>query len=167
MSPVLLPRIGILAFMDDESRGQFAAYGKSVSTAPGEIILREGDDNTNLYVVISGAFDITMTAGSHEVDIDTVGEGDCIGEIAVFQPGAASATVKSAEAGQLWFITSEAFQQFLLDWPYPGCAVVLGINTLLSRRLKRANAVIKANELVPAFLSVRAKKRGATGKPKA
>lgn len=159
MPQVILPRIGILAFMDDESREQFASYGTLVSTVPGQVIIREGDANIHLYVVLSGAFNISTMATGREVHLDTLNEGDCIGEVAVFQPGTASATVTSAEAGQLWSIDVEHLQQFLFDWPHSGCAAVLGINTILSRRLKRANAVIRANEIVPSFLCVRNKKR--------
>jgi CRP-like cAMP-binding protein len=164
MSQVLLPRIGILAFMDDESRGQLAAYGNVISTAPEQVIIREGEVNTNLYVVLSGTFDITTKAPMREVRLDTVGEGDCLGEVAVFQASVTSATVTSVGEGQIWSIGADAFQQFLIDWPYAGCAVILGINIMLSRRLRRANAVIRANQIVPGFLSVRSQKRVVGGK---
>ena len=61
--------------------------------------------------------------------------------------------------GQLWHIDVEHLQNFLSDWPHAGCAAVLGINTILSRRLKRANAVIRSNQILPTFLSVRSRKR--------
>jgi len=159
MAQLILPRTGILAFMDDEAREQFATYGTVVTTAPGDVLIREGDANLNLYIVLRGTFNIsTMTTG-HAVHLDAVGAGDCLGEVAVFQPGVASATVTSADVGQLWFIDVEHLQQFLLDYPHAGCAAVLGINTILSRRLKRANGVIRSNEILPSFLSVRSRKR--------
>lgn len=159
MSEFTLPRTGILSFMDDEAREQFAVYGSILQTTPGQVIIQEGDANLNLYIVLDGAFGIVTQVTGHEVPLDTVGPGDCLGEVAVFQPGLASATVTSMEAGQLWFIDVEHLQQFLLEWPHYGCAAVLGINTILSRRLKRANAVIRSNEIVPDFLSVRSRKR--------
>lgn len=159
MSQVILPRVGILTFMDDEYRGHLAAYGRVVATEPEQVILREGEASRTLYVVLAGDFVITAGAPGNEVRLDSVGEGDCLGEISVFEPGVASATVTSAEAGRLWSIDSESLQQFLRDWPYPGLALVLGINTLLSRRLRKATAVIKVNEIVPSFLSVRATNR--------
>src|SRR5260221_6497947 len=159
MSQLILPRTGILAFMDDESREQFASYGSLVSTSPGQIIIREGDPNFNLYVVLAGTFSIDTNTTGREVHLDTLVEGDCIGEIAAVQPGPASATVTSVQAGRLWFIDVEHLQQFLIDWPHSGCAAVLGINTILSRRLKRANAAVRSNEIVPGFLSVRSRKR--------
>lgn len=159
MSQVILPRSGILSFMDDDSRLRFASYGSVVSTSPGQVLIREGEANTQLYVVLSGTFNITTEALDNPVHLDTVGVGDCLGEVAIFHPDRASATVTSLQAGQLWSIGVEALQQFLYDWPNYGSAAMLGINVILSRRLKRANAVIQRNEILPAFLSVRSQKR--------
>jgi hypothetical protein len=39
---------------------------------------------------------------------------------------------------------------------------LLGIDIILSRRLKRTQAVIRHHEILPGFLSVRSKKRAAT-----
>ena len=159
MAHIILPRTGILSFMDDESRETFASYGSLLSTTAGQVIIREGEPNLLLYIILSGSFNISTQATNRDVHLDVVGPGDCLGEVAVFQPGVASATVISTEAGRLWCIDVEHLQQFLLEWPHPGCAAVLGINTILSRRLKRANAVLRSNAILPSFLSVRFKKR--------
>jgi len=160
MSQVNLPRTGILAFMDDEYRSLLAGYGQAIATEPGQVVLREGESSRTLYIVLAGTFRITLGATGHDVTLDSVGEGDCLGEISVFEPGLASATVTSVEAGRLWSIESERLQQFLGESPYAGCALILGINTLLSRRLRKATSVIKVSEIVPSFLSVRASRRG-------
>jgi len=145
--------------MDDESREQLNSYGSILPTSAGQIIIQEGEPQTSLYVVIAGVFNVSVQTAGREVHLDTVGEGDCFGEVSIFQPGPASATVTSVKEGQLWYTGVDNLQQYLLDWPYAGCAIILGINTILTRRLKRANGVIRANEIVPSFLSVRAKKR--------
>jgi CRP-like cAMP-binding protein len=95
--------------------------------------------------------------------LDTVREGDCLGEIAIFHPNKASATVTGLQAGELWMIDAAALQEFLLTWPNDACAVILGINIILSRRLKKANSLIRANEIVPSFLSVRSQKHVKAG----
>jgi CRP-like cAMP-binding protein len=164
MSQVILPRTGILAFMDDESRAQFADYGCLVRTAPEEVLIREKEVNDQLYIVLSGTFNITTQALGKEVHLDTLGVGDCLGEIAIFHPNRASATVTSLRYGQLWSIGVDSLQEFLLDRPSDGCAALMGINIILSRRLIRANAVILSHEIVPRFLSVRSQKRVAGGK---
>ena len=159
MSQLILPRTGILSFLDDESRELLTRYGTITATSAGEVVIHEGKPQTCLYVVIMGVYSVTTKVTGRDVQLDTVEAGDCFGEVSLFQPGAASATVTSVQAGQLWFMESEQLQQFLFDAPQAGCALILGINTILSRRLKRANAVIRTNEIVPSFLSVRSRKR--------
>jgi CRP-like cAMP-binding protein len=150
--------------MDDDGRQRMAGYGTTVGTTAGQFLIREGEVNTKLYIVIEGMFNVSTTAKGKEVHLDTVCEGDCLGEIAIFHPANASATVTSLMAGKLWVIDAMALQEFLLAWPEDGCAAVLGINIILSRRLKRANFLIRSNEIVPSFLSVRSQKHNATAK---
>jgi CRP/FNR family cyclic AMP-dependent transcriptional regulator len=164
MSQDILPRAGILAFMDDEARERMAGYGREIGTTAGQVLIKEGDVQTSLYIVLDGIFNVSMQAKEKPVHLDTVCEGDCLGEIAIFHPGNASATVTSLVEGKLWVIDAEELQEFLLAWPSDGCAAVLGINIILSRRLKRANLLIRSNEIVPSFLSVRSQKHTATAK---
>lgn len=159
MSNPLLPRIGILAFMDDEFRGHLVKYGYDVVTEPKQVVLKEGVSSRTLYIVVAGTFAVTVGQPGDESPLDSVGAGDCLGEISIFEPGAASATVTSIEKGKLWAIDSEPLQRFLQDWPLAGCALVLGIDTLLSRRLRKATSVIKVGQIVPTFLSVRSRAR--------
>jgi CRP-like cAMP-binding protein len=160
----VLPRAGILAFLDDDARERMATYGRVIETKPEQVLIAEGDPQTSLYIVLKGIFNVSMCAKGKPVHLDTVCEGDCLGEIAIFHPNNASATVHSLVEGQLWVIDAEALQKFLLECPSEGCAAVLGINIILSRRLKRANGLIRANEIVPSFLSVRSQKHTATAK---
>lgn len=153
--------------MDDEAREQFAAYGKTVKTKPNEVLIREGAVSARLYIVVSGHFHVSTEIEGKEVRLDTVGPGDCLGEVALFTPDRASATVTTDSAGpggELWLIDADALQQFLVDYPGPGCAAILGINVILSRRLKRAHDVLRTHEIVPGFIAVRAKQRAETGK---
>jgi CRP-like cAMP-binding protein len=161
MSSISLPRTGILAFMDDEARAQLAPYGELITTAPGQVLMREGEINTHLHYVLAGTFNITSEASGNEVHLDTVGVGDCLGEVAIFNPDTASATVTSLQAGKLWSIGAEALQDFLNEFPEFGCAALLGIDIMISRRLKRAYTLIQHHEILPGFLSVRFRKRRA------
>ena len=159
MAEYILPRMGILSFLDDEFRELLTGYGIIRTTHAGDVIIEEATPQTHLYVVITGLYAVTTKAAGRDVQLDTVEEGDCFGEVSLFQPGAASATVTCERSGQLWCMEAEQLQQFFFDAPQAACALLLGINTVLTRRLKRSNAVIRANEIVPSFLSVRSRKR--------
>ena len=164
MPQPILPRAGILAFMDDDARERFAGYGQVIETRPEQVLIKEGDVQTSLYIVLNGIYNVSTQAKGKSVHLDTVCEGDCLGEVAIFHPNQASATVISLIAGKLWTIDAAKLQEFLTAHPNDGCAAVLGINIILSRRLKRANILIRTNEVVPSFLSVRSQKHTATAK---
>jgi CRP-like cAMP-binding protein len=148
--------------MDDEARDRLAGYGRVIATTPGQVLIAEGTTQKSLYIVLTGIYNVSTQAKGKPVHLDTVCEGDCLGEIAIFHPNTASATVTGLVEGKLWMIDDSALQNFLLECPSDGCAAVLGINIILSRRLKRANGLIRANEIVPSFLSVRSQKHTAT-----
>ncbi len=159
MSEVSLSRTGIFAFLDDESREQVAGYGDVISTRTGDVLLLEGEVNTHLFFILEGKYNVTTSELRNPVHLDTLGKNDSFGEVAIFNPDKASATVTCIEAGRLWRLDSTGLQQYLYDSPASGCAVILGLNILLSRRLRRGNAVIRFNEIVPSFISVRIKAR--------
>ena len=159
MPNVTLPRLGILAFMDDEYRIALAGFGRELATEPKQVLLTQGVDSRTLYLVLAGTFVVSVKTPGGESTLDTVGKGDCLGEISLFEPGPASATATSSDKGKLWAIDSDALQRFLQEYPLAGCALILGINTLLSRRLRKATSVIKVGEIVPSFLSVRSRHR--------
>ena len=164
MSEAVLQRQGVLAYLDDESLAVLAPYGEVVETRALETVIAEGSVNTRLYIVLAGMFNVSTRAQGKEVLLDTVAPGDCLGEVALFTPDRASASVISLQAGKLWAIDAPRLQDFLNDYPEAGCAAILGINVILSRRLKKANDAIKFHEIVPGFLSVRAKHRAETSK---
>ena len=91
MPQVILPRLGILAFMDDDYREQLAQYGHVLATEAEEVILREGEPSRKLFVVLAGTFVVTVGGPGQEVTLDSVTEGDCLGEVSVFEPGPAHA----------------------------------------------------------------------------
>ena len=164
MSDLILQHTGILAYLDDEAREQLTSYGEIATTNPLEVFIREGMINTHLYIVLSGQFNVFTLMKGKEVLLDTVGPNDCLGEVALFNPDRASASVKSLQEGRLWAIDSKRLEEFMNEFPAWGCAFILGVDVILSRRLKHANEVIRSNEIVPGFLSVRAQQRFATAK---
>ena len=118
MSQVILPRTGILAFMDDESRGQFASYGSLVSTAPGRgPHPGRGGEHASLYRAERDFQHHDPGAGKRGSSRHRWAWAIAWARSRSFNPDSASATVTSLQAGQLWTIDVEPLQEFLLDWP--------------------------------------------------
>ena len=48
---------------------------------PGDYILRQGDTGTDIYVILSGRADITISKNNQEHNIATIEKGDIFGEL--------------------------------------------------------------------------------------
>ena len=62
MSSAILSRTGILSYLDDEARQQLAAYGSVTPIEPGQVLIREGEVNRRLYIILSGTFCVATKA---------------------------------------------------------------------------------------------------------
>jgi hypothetical protein len=68
-----------------------------------------------------------------------VGPGETLGEISLFDPGPATATVTAAEFSQLWRIADEDLIQFMDDNPGAGNVLLRTLAAILAQRLRRTD----------------------------
>lgn len=71
-----------------------APYGERVAVAAGEVVLREGTEHYDFYVVLAGEVRITRSAGREELLLTVHHPGEFIGEISMLSglPSIATAT---------------------------------------------------------------------------
>jgi len=150
----LMP-MGILSYITPEDLETLKYYGIFGEYGAGELIVRAGEDQKNLYVIVSGLLEVFICSGGTEVKLGEIAAGDCIGEVAVFDPDVASASVRVLQTAVLWSLDIEALQGFFEQLPVAGGQLLLGIAQLLSRRLRHANHVVVESRLLPKHLSVR------------
>ena len=61
----------------------------------GELIIRQGDVGEHMYVIQEGSVEIFMEKGGKEVKLAEKGQGDFIGEMAIFDRDLRSASVRA------------------------------------------------------------------------
>ena len=61
----------------------------------GEIIVRQGEVGTNLYVIQDGQVEVILETGDQEIQLDIHGPGAFFGEMAIFDKDVRSATVRA------------------------------------------------------------------------
>ncbi|MFZ5807481.1 MAG: Crp/Fnr family transcriptional regulator [Verrucomicrobiota bacterium] len=149
---------GILSHISSEDLETLKFYGVFGEYGPGEIVVHEGSDQNRLYVIIAGSLEVLIHSGGEDIVLGSIGAGDCIGEISIFEPGKASATVRVVETAVLWYLDVNSLQSFFEQMPVAGGQLMLGIAQLLTKRLRQANQAIVANRLLPKYLSVRSGK---------
>lgn len=148
-SQTALSHIPIFKRLDGAGRADLEARLTRRAVPAGEPVFWFGDDGDTLYVVDTGAVEVTApdTEGRH-VLLDTLGPGGIFGELSLFDGGPRSATVRARTDTVLLELHREAFHDFLRARPDVAIDVlhVLGArqraSTAAIRGLKNANSVI-------------------------
>jgi CRP-like cAMP-binding protein len=108
--------------------------------SPKERIFEEGTPVTELCIVTDGVVHVRRRAGKRELLLNRLGPGDFFGEINLFDPGTATATVVAMKPTQLAVIPHRA----LLAWfdvnPTAGYRVVSAFMREMSRRFRMVNS---------------------------
>jgi len=146
-----LPAIGFLAEVSYEHRAFLACFGKFIRPQPGDILIAEGDCQESLYVIVSGTLHIVSSAAERQVLLATLGEGDSIGEINLFDPATASATAIARSSGLIWALSREELEAFLVADPAAGVVVLRGLLRQVSKRIRSMNEKLATAEERAAF----------------
>jgi CRP-like cAMP-binding protein len=152
-----LPTFSWIGHLKEDDRDLLSSYGEFFPGHPGNVIIEEGVPQTEVFVVITGELEV-HGAGADGVPIlrARVGPGETLGEISLFDPGPATATVRATEFSQLWRIADSDLIQFMEDNPGAGLVLLRTLATILAQRLRRvdpeafglsAYAVVESPEL--------------------
>lgn len=143
-----LPSLGIVAEMDPEDRALLGGYGEFMPAQPGQKLISAGDSQDNLYFVISGLLHVTIPVDGRQKLVARVEAGETLGEINVFDPGKASATVTAQEFSQIWKANRNDIDQFVKAYPAAGASLLDGIVTVMCRRIRNMNEKLADSESV-------------------
>ncbi len=137
----LLPAIGLLAGVSEEHRSFLACFGKYLRPAEGDTVIIEGEIQDTLYVILSGMLHVvTAMDTKRPTFLAALGAGDSMGEIGLFHPGTASATVVVRSSSALvWSLSREELDAFLDADPVVGVVVLRAILGQLSQRIRAMN----------------------------
>jgi CRP-like cAMP-binding protein len=77
---------------------------------PGDFICREGDQGQEAYVIHSGAIDVKRRINGTDKVLARFGEGELVGELALFRKAPRSADMVAAAETELLVITYERLE---------------------------------------------------------
>jgi CRP-like cAMP-binding protein len=107
-----LAAIDLFNGLDDAAIGRIANAGATITFRPGDAIVKQGDVDRNLYVLIEGDAVVEV----HGQPLGTVDTGAHFGEMALIDPGPRSATIRAGDKGAKAFTVSALnFAPFLDD----------------------------------------------------
>lgn len=143
-----LPAVGIVAEMETGDRALLSGYGEFLPAKAGQVLIQAGEDQDYLYLVISGLLHVSITVDGRQKLVARVEAGETLGEINVFDPGKASATVTSQEFSQIWKATRNDIDGFVKAYPMAGASLLSGIVTMMCRRIRNMNEKLADSESV-------------------
>ena len=134
--------MGIVEPLGDDDRLLLSSYGEFLPVHPGGDLIVTGQPQDSLFFVISGKLHAVGTEGGREVLLGKIGPGETVGEINMFDPGEASATVRALEFSQVWRIDRASLEDFMNHSPLPAGHLLVGISETLSKRLRHVNEML-------------------------
>lgn len=116
--------------MDKESLGKVYEEG--------EIIIRQGEVGNCIYIIQEGQVEVVSETGGHEVRLAVVGEGDFIGEMALFDRDVRSATVRSLGQARVLTVDRKVFLGNFKQDP----SLAFRIVETMSHRIRKLDAEV-------------------------
>src|SRR5580704_1802940 len=104
LSKPTLPTFSWIGQLKPDDRELLSSYGEFFPAYPGTVVINEGEMQTSVFVVISGHLEVRAKQEEDETEplLAHVGPGETLGEISLFDPGPAAATVRATEFSQIW-----------------------------------------------------------------
>jgi len=140
LSKPTLPTFSWIGQLKPDDRELLSSYGEFFPAYPGTIIIEEGAMQTSVFVVISGHLEVRAKQEDEtEPLLARVGPGETLGEISLFDPGPAAATVRASEFSQLWRIADSDLIEFMEENPGAGNLLLRTLASILAQRLRQVN----------------------------
>lgn len=146
-----LPAFGFLAEVETSHREFLASFGKFVRPKNGEIVIEEGAAQNCLYLILSGMLHVVTAAGERMLLVATLGAGDSLGEVNIFDPASASASVIARSECLIWRITDDELRVFFAADSEGGVELMRGLLRLAAKRIRAMNAKLIDSEEKASF----------------
>ncbi len=144
VSSQMLADIALFGGLDDETLQVLTRELPSKLVEAGQVVVREGDTATDMYVVIGGELEVVKAgSGGGEARVALFGPGDWFGEMAIVDVQPRSATVRALAPTMLLRIGADEVDRLFYRRDLKAYAMfVMNIARELSRRLRVADGIL-------------------------
>lgn len=140
-----LKKVTFFNDLNDEQLKGLAQSGKIVALEAHQIVIREGEEAPSLYVILAGRVRVSKCDESgNEVELDTRGEGEFFGELALLGGGTRSATVSTLTPCEFFTLDQPAFITLVL---HASSHSVFRVFSALAKRAQETSQKLFRQEL--------------------
>jgi CRP-like cAMP-binding protein len=135
----LLARVPIFAGLNKDQLAALAGLVVRRTFTRGQVLIREGDTDAALYIIVSGQVSVTKRAapGGTDLHLATQGPGAFVGEMTLLDGSPRSATVTALASTECLVLTRWVFNTTLRSDPLIAVAML----PVLSQRIRSAEEV--------------------------
>lgn len=149
MVDVLHDLRGKAMFFEDFTRSDIdtlARYMEVYQAEPGQIIIREGDQEDFMLFVMDGRVNIIkVTAHGDRRSMATVGPGVTLGEMSMIDGHPRFASCIAIDLTIFGVFSRSSMVQIIMERPALGTKILIKLVTLLSQRLRETSASLIGN----------------------
>lgn len=143
VTPAMLRDIGLFGGLDDETLTLLARELPTEHADIGTVVVREGDQARDMYVIVAGELEVVKLGRGGEVRVALLGPGDWFGEMAILDVQPRSATVRAVAPTMLVQMSAEHVDRLLYRRDVKAYALlIMNIARELSRRLRVADGIL-------------------------
>ena len=149
-----LDRAALFAGLSAEALGELRHMATPFALGAGEVLFRQGDPPSGLFVVERGLLEIAARMpGDEDAQVSRIAPGEVVGEFALLDPGPRSARVTAVEDSAGLFLPARSFIAMLDEGRAGPVQAVDRLRTLVAARTRAtierlaAEAVTEPSEL--------------------
>lgn len=103
--------------LDAEGRERLIESGYVLFFDPGDVLIRQGDAGSAMYLVMQGKVKVETEGARGSVQLAELGRGACLGEVSVLTGGTRTATVTAIDAVQVVAFENHRIERVIDAYP--------------------------------------------------
>lgn len=147
MTLEFLSQLPLFAGIPEHDLIRLNEMAEPVELDPGQVLMKEGDREDSLFVILEGECEVSKRSGEKEVVIALRGRGEVMGEMALLGETPRSATVKTNGIVKLLRLDKGSFQAVLRSSPEAALAIL----DTVTGRLRDTQSVLQHHEKLSAL----------------
>jgi hypothetical protein len=133
----VLERSPIFRGMSKAEVKTFVLLGSTQRAAAGDLLVRQGEEGSDMYVLLEGTAKVSMVnARGEEIPVSTLEEGSIFGEMALLGDHHRTASVSAGTRAYLLRIDDHGLARAVRRNPRIGVKIFRNLSTILSGRLR-------------------------------
>jgi extracellular factor (EF) 3-hydroxypalmitic acid methyl ester biosynthesis protein len=144
---ISMAMLKVLKYLKDDEYLSLLQTAESKTFKPGALLIRQGEQQTNLYVLVKGSAKVVRDHDGFMVDISQRGPGEIFGDMSFIEGHAASASVEACDPEvQAIIITHANIKRLIEADPTFAGRFYKSLAEILSRRLRDTTDTLDANQ---------------------